>query len=414
MAVNPMQRKARNSFLLGMIATLLITGAIIVLLFLQLKKLNDEKAQEAALLVNVYTLTQDIKSGQVLTQDMFTPQTVSRTTVPANATSVASVIDTWFLQTKDGEAVCRDKDGLYLNTPDSIIEVYSENGGYYRLENGEKVNVSMRNDPFVDDEGYFSVDTSNEDKVTRVYEEISTGNFYVYKLNAANNNRTRDKVYLEINNVPVLAKVDMKQNTVVTPDLIVQSDEVVTDDMRKEEYNMIELPVDLTTGDYIDIRLMTPSGQNFIVISKVEVEIPQNADGSYIADTVWVKLREDEILSLSSAIVEAYGISGGKLYANKYAEPGLQAASAPTYTPNAETTALIQSNPNIVELAREELASRYSQAAVNLRNQYLQTLINEDETYKTNVQTEMDADVTEGRSTRQRYLQSIQEASGVY
>ena len=41
MAVNPMQRKARNSFLLGMIATLLITGAIIVLLFLQLKKLND-------------------------------------------------------------------------------------------------------------------------------------------------------------------------------------------------------------------------------------------------------------------------------------------------------------------------------------------------------------------------------------
>ena len=34
MASNPMQRKARNSFLLGMIITLLITGAIIVFLFL--------------------------------------------------------------------------------------------------------------------------------------------------------------------------------------------------------------------------------------------------------------------------------------------------------------------------------------------------------------------------------------------
>ena len=32
MAVNPMQRKSRNSFLIGVIVTLLITGIIIVLL----------------------------------------------------------------------------------------------------------------------------------------------------------------------------------------------------------------------------------------------------------------------------------------------------------------------------------------------------------------------------------------------
>ena len=37
MASNPMQRKARNSFLLGVIVTLLIAGVIIALLFMQLK-----------------------------------------------------------------------------------------------------------------------------------------------------------------------------------------------------------------------------------------------------------------------------------------------------------------------------------------------------------------------------------------
>ena len=37
MATNPMQRKARNSFLLGMLITLVIAGAIIALLFIQLK-----------------------------------------------------------------------------------------------------------------------------------------------------------------------------------------------------------------------------------------------------------------------------------------------------------------------------------------------------------------------------------------
>ena len=57
-------------------------------------------------------------------------------------------------------------------------------------------------------------------------------------------------------------------NTVVTPQLVVQSSEIVTDDTRQQEYNMISLPVDLMTNDYVDIRLMTPSGQDFIVVSK--------------------------------------------------------------------------------------------------------------------------------------------------
>ena len=36
MATNPMQRKARNSFLLGMLVMLLIAGAIIAFLIMQL------------------------------------------------------------------------------------------------------------------------------------------------------------------------------------------------------------------------------------------------------------------------------------------------------------------------------------------------------------------------------------------
>ena len=42
MAVNPMQRKANNSFLLGVVITLFITGIIIALLLMQLSKINKE------------------------------------------------------------------------------------------------------------------------------------------------------------------------------------------------------------------------------------------------------------------------------------------------------------------------------------------------------------------------------------
>lgn len=415
MASNPMQRKSRNSFLLGMIITLLITGVVIVFLFLQLKKAKDEQKQEEAQKVNVYTLNMNVKSGQVLTEDMFSKQRVNKSTIPSNATSVASVIESWFLQTKDGNKVNTDSEGLYLNRADSIIEIAQENGEYYKLVNGQKEKVSLRTDPIQDDQGAFIVDTNNEDTITRVYQEDTTGQYYVYRLDSSTmntgNNRTRVKEYLEINNVPVIAKVDMNKNTVITPDLVVQSDEVVTDDTRQQEYNVVILPTDLLTDDYIDIRLMTPSGQDFIVVSKVKVEIPKNADGTYVADTIKLNLREDETLAMSSAIVEASGLLGSKLYATKYVEAGMQQASLPTYTPNAAVTAQIQSNPNIVDQAKEELAARYSQAAKDSRNNYLQSLINQSEDYYDNQQDAMEDSIKNSQAARQKYLETLSSES---
>lgn len=412
MASNPMQRKSRNSFLLGVIITLIITGVIIALLFLQLKQKTEELNTELNAKVNVYTLTQDVKSGQVLTKDMFALKQIHKDSIPSNATSLSSVIDTWFLQTKDGTMVSTDAQGLYLNIPDSIIEVTEENGEKYKYVSGEKTAVNSRDEIMQDDGGAYIVDTSNStDTITRVYQEAITGEYYVYKLDSSSmttgSNIARVKEYLELQNVPVLAKVSMNANTVVTPNLVVQSDEVTTDDTRQQEYNMVILPVDLMTDDYVDIRLMTPSGQDFIVISKAKVDIPINADGTYVADTIRINLREDEILSMSSAIVEAYGLSGSKLYATKYVEAGMQEPSSPTYTPNAAVTAQIQSDPNIVSIASEELAARYSETAKKNRNDYLQSLINSSQDYMSNVQTNLEEDSTKQNAARQKYLESL-------
>lgn len=412
MASNPMQRKSRNSFLLGMIITLLITGIIIALLFLQLKQKTEELNAELNAKVNIYTLTQDVKSGQVLTQDMFTLKKVHKDSIPSNATALSSVIDSWFLQTKDGTMVNTNSQGLYINNPDSILEVIEEKGEKYKISGGEKVAVSSRDDIIQDEEGAYIIDTSNSvDKITRVYQETLTGEYYIYKLDdssiSTGGNTARTKEYLDLKNVPVLAKVTMNANTVMTQELVVQSDEVVTDDTRQQEYNMVVLPVDLMTDDYIDIRLMTPSGQDFIIVSKARVDIPVNADGTYVADTLRVNLREDEILSMSSAIVEAYGLLGSKIYATKYVDAGMQVSAKPTYTPNEAVTAQIQSNPNIVEIAKEELATRYSDSAKKNRNDYLQSLINNSEDYMSNIEENMETDVKNQDAARQKYLESL-------
>ena len=174
--------------------------------------------------------------------------------------------------------------------------------------------------------------------------------------------------------------------------------------MRKQEYNVVVLPLDLDTGDYIDIRLMLPNGQDFIVVSKKEVEIPVVGDTDSL-DTIWVNLSEDEILHMSSAIVDAAKINGAKLYATKYTEPGMQNAATPTYVVSAESSALLQSDPNVLESAMEAIRNRYN---VALRNDYINNVINSNaEQADTNLQTNMEESITKSLEARQDYLDSL-------
>ena len=98
MATNPMQRKARNSFLLGMLIMLLICGVIIALLFMQLMNNNKKEQEKFGNSVDVYSLNQDVSSGQVITSDMLVKQTVAEKVVPKNATSDLTVIENYALQ----------------------------------------------------------------------------------------------------------------------------------------------------------------------------------------------------------------------------------------------------------------------------------------------------------------------------
>lgn len=439
MASNPMQRKSRNSFLLGILVTVLIAGVVIAFLLLALKQKNEELMAEKGTQQGVYVLNQDVKSGQIITKDMFEVRMVKMEAIPTNATASYETIDSWFLQTKEGEFVYKDKYGFYLDrsdesgrTPDTIIEVMRNtgdtiedskgnkiaNGEYYVDVEGVVEKFPSIDNAISDEEGFFYIDSKKVDKRTRLYRDITTGEFYVYKIDTETLNLTgsklRIKEYVDIKNVPVLAKIDMNENTVITPNLLVQSDEVVTDDTRQQEYNMVVLPVDLMTNDYVDIRLMTPDGQDFIVVAKAQVDIPVNNDGTYISDTLRVNLREDEILAMSSAIVEAYGVLGSKLYATKYVEPAMQYAALPTYTPNSAVTAQIDTNgdgiidnPNIVENAAQELATRYSEAAKKARNDYLQNRINNTEEYFENIEDATEEDIGNALTTRQDYLETL-------
>ena len=359
MATNPMQRKARNSFLLGMLVMLLISGIVIALLIMQLMDRIKKDNEELANSVNAYVLNQDVRSGQVITTDMLTLQTVNKTLVPSNATSDISLIENYALQDKEGN------------------DIYTK----YR-----------NNEPAL----YITIDGTEY----QVEQEEETDNYFI--------TRNNNKEYLELNSVPLVAKVNMNANTLITTELLSKSDNMVQDDMRKQEYNMVVLPMDLTTGDYIDIRLMLPSGQDYIVVSKKEVEIP-NVGGIDSADTIWINMTEDEILHMSCAIIEAYQINGAKLYATKYTEAGMQAAATPTFPINESTSALLESDPNVLERAMSEIRARYNNNnSVALRNEYINSVINaQGDQATTNLQTNMEESITNSQNSRKEYLDSL-------
>lgn len=297
MAKNPMQRKARNSFILGMFITLVITGSIIGLLVFKLININKENKEKEQGLKNAYVLVTDIKSG------------------------------------------------------DSI-----------KLENLKKVDIETNIIP------------SNAITLSQIEENT-------------------------------IAKIDLKTGTILLSDMITNSDDKTTNDTRVQEYNMILLPSQINTNEYVDIRLRLPSGLDYIVVSKKKIEIPQVL-GVASESTFSVKLNESETQTMSSAIVESYIMEGSILYVAKYVEPGIQGSSVPTYVPSTAVQEAIRQNSNITVEARNALVTRFNES-ITTRNSINSVLNTYNDKSKENVEKSVEEEVNKAMQERKKYLDAL-------
>lgn len=356
MATNPMKRKSKISFLMGVLVTLLFAAVAIAFLLIQLKGYKEKEAEEKQKSVKVYVLKQDVKSGETITPDMLVQQVMNKDFVPSNAIGNENIFSNYSLEDKEGRTVSTEvRNGetkLYLVDGNDKNELKTDNGRYYIEKN-------------------------------------------------------RDREYIDFNEVPIVAKVDMYKNNIVTIDMIAKSNEKTTDDLRKQEYNMFILPSQLETGEYIDIRLALPTGQDYIVVSKKQVEIPQ-IGGVDSEDTIWIKLTEGEIITLNNAIVDAYRILGSKLYVTTYTEAGIQKAAEPTYVATREVMTLIANNPNLVQEARDELVNRYNTQAGIVRNGAIDSALNNSgEEGQENLKAQVQESITNSKDNRKAYLDSL-------
>lgn len=378
MVKNPMQKKAQVSFLLGMLITLFVTGIVIAVLIFLLTKTQNKVNDLTGKRTTVCVLKSDVKSGQVITDDLVTTIQVDSRTIPTNSFgSDVSIINTYRLEDTRGNSLVNDTDGN-LCAP------------YYNDITGEII-------------------TDQSGKVQYKIVETTDGTNYYYQ-------DTGKKI--ELKTVPVIAKVDIKANTVITSSLIVRSDEKVTDDIRRAEYNMILLPTQLESGKYVDIRLRLPNGANYVVVSHKEIEIP-NVDGTDSLTTIAMNLNEIEILTLSGAIVDAYRMEGAYLYAVEYVEPGLQEKATPTYVPSNTIISLITADENCVSEAKRALWERLYELDGNGNPTKVKTeqsnnrktidsaLQQNSEEAEENLKTKVQEEIQAIQEERQKYLESL-------
>ncbi len=363
MVANPMQRKARNSFLIGMISTLLVCVIIGGLLFFFLTNKDKKEEEERGLEQIAYVLNQDVKSGQIITPSMFSQITVYANMIPSNYIS-NQVVSELTTQTVDGSILYSAQEGNGETV--YYIEIDAQRGSQYKTvgnQSNGKVKVKIEQDAG----GYYRTTNANQ------------------------------KEYIQFLDVPVIAKVDLKANTILTSSVVSKSNQVTTDDVRYVEYNMLQLSTTLAEGDYIDIRLTLPNGQDLIVVSKKEIK-------SLIGNTLGLELTEDEILMMESSIVEAYIMTASKLYAVQYVEPGMQGAAVKTYTPTDAVQNLIIANGNIKEEARNALASRFDP---NMRGYINREMGAYEESRQTNLETGIQKEIEDAKAAREEYLSSL-------
>ena len=110
-------------------------------------------------------------------------------------------------------------------------------------------------------------------------------------------------------------KIPAFNKTIITENMFYKEEDNVTTDTRKKEFNMINLPSDLVEGDYIDIRILFPTGEDYLVVVGKEVkQMGTNAE----SNSIFLELTEEEMVKLSGAIIESYISDSVNLYAVKY------------------------------------------------------------------------------------------------
>lgn len=148
----------------------------------------------------------------------------------------------------------------------------------------------------------------------------------------------------------LVSRIELKKNTIVTYDMLIDMEEQITDEIKNSDFNWIRIHTFLQQGDYVDIHYKEMDGTDTIVASKKKVT---NLSGN----TFSTNISELERAYINNATVRA-DVTGGELYLSIYPEPENQNAAEVTYVLDNTIQQAIEKDPNIVIKSADRLKEK--------------------------------------------------------
>ena len=139
-------------------------------------------------------------------------------------------------------------------------------------------------------------------------------------------------------------KIAVNPGTPITSNMTMA--EPLEDSVRERDIILDRYTVGLTVGDYIDIRITMPYGDDYVVL-------PHKRIYAINEGSIKLYLNEFEWFQYNGAMVD-YWLNrdyGATIYGDKYVEPGIQHEAVMYYAVPTNIAALMQKNPNILDKA---------------------------------------------------------------
>lgn len=371
MAVNPMQRRSRNSFIAGLIIGLVVTVVVSGLLLFRVSKLNSDLAKEKNKLKEIVVANRDISANSEITVNDIGKEKIVTNISPAELEKTKSM--------------------LKLIGYGAIPPIPGVPGTTGKTKKANSNNI-------VSGGNNTATSTENNNNTSNTENNTNNNTATTPAENPApnvenNNNQEGDKAS------KLYAAINIPKGTVITSDMLVQNTDAISPNstVRTVEYSTITLPSELLAEETIDVRISFPTGQDFVVLSKKFVKKTD-------AESVWIDVDEEEILRMNSAIIESYLINGAKLYAVNLSKPGIQKKAIATYPVNSSVYSLLNIDPNVSNIAKDNLMKNSN---ILTQRTDLNEIISNAEDGKERVGTAVQQEIKARDEKRKQYIEKM-------
>lgn len=318
----------------------------------------ESQLNDIGVLVPVYVLNSDVKSGKLVEESDFdivdVPQVVAENLI---TDLEAYRLELGLVPYYDDEVETETEE---LSTTETIVETKQEDAapvetsedvadGTEVVENTEETEVAENTEVIENVENTENADVADNTAIVENTEET----------------KTNSNVKLKRVNNALYYKTDMTAGTVLTKDSIYS--EILKNDMRIVDVSLDVLPVGIQVGDYIDVRIKFGTGADYVGIAHRQVH-------AIYGNVLKLVLTEKDIQMFSSMLVDSIVFNtsfeleqdkngdgkidseteketmrpvGAYLYAIPYVEGGIQQETKVTYAPSRLVQALMGKDVNI-------------------------------------------------------------------